>query len=217
MQLDLLTLFAEDTPASHFLQPGSAEARKMTATSGWKCIGSWLPSGPVGCLLKTLLGISAWASTKCYLTWKAKATPAGRLLFQLAPSMPNIEGIGSGLLPMMVAYDATPGGPNNHYKGWATRRSIDRAEAYTVETSYRHAQEERQAEFAKKGQDLQLPLNVAVKMFPTPTVQDASNNGGPSQADRNTPPLNAIAGGALNPQWVEWLMGFPEGWTDLDR
>ena len=117
MQLDLLTLFAEAIPASHFLQPGSAEARKMTVTSGQKCIGSWLPSGPVGCLLKTLLATSAWASTKCYLTWKAKATPAGRLLFQLAPSMPNIEGIGSGLLPMMVAYDATPGGPNNHYKG----------------------------------------------------------------------------------------------------
>ena len=23
-------------------------------------------------------------------------------------------------------------------------------------------------------------------------------------------------GGQLNPQWVEWLMGFPIGWTDLD-
>jgi hypothetical protein len=23
--------------------------------------------------------------------------------------------------------------------------------------------------------------------------------------------------GVLNPQWVEWLMGFPEGWTDLNN
>jgi hypothetical protein len=23
-------------------------------------------------------------------------------------------------------------------------------------------------------------------------------------------------GGQLNPQWVEWLMGFPLGWTDLE-
>ena len=23
-------------------------------------------------------------------------------------------------------------------------------------------------------------------------------------------------GGQLNPQWVEWLMGFPQGWTDLE-
>jgi hypothetical protein len=25
------------------------------------------------------------------------------------------------------------------------------------------------------------------------------------------------ADGALNPAWVEWLMGFPAGWTDLDH
>jgi hypothetical protein len=24
-------------------------------------------------------------------------------------------------------------------------------------------------------------------------------------------------GGQLNPQWVEWLMGFPIGWTDLNN
>jgi hypothetical protein len=54
------------------------------------------------------------------------------------------------------------------------------------------------------------------RMFPTPTKQDAANNGGPSQHVRNTPPLNAVAGGALNPEWVEWLMGWPIGWTALD-
>ncbi len=24
-------------------------------------------------------------------------------------------------------------------------------------------------------------------------------------------------GGHLNPTWVEWLMGFPKGWTDLEH
>ena len=24
------------------------------------------------------------------------------------------------------------------------------------------------------------------------------------------------AGGSLNPNWVEWLMGYPIGWTDLE-
>ena len=51
--------------------------------------------------------------------------------------------------------------------------------------------------------------------FPTPTAQDAKNNGGPSQQLRNTPPLNAVANGPLNPQFVEWLMGWPIGWTGL--
>jgi hypothetical protein len=56
-------------------------------------------------------------------------------------------------------------------------------------------------------------------LIPTPTGQDRENNGGPSQYDRNTPPLNAIvgpkAGLKLQPAFVEWMMGYPIGWTDL--
>jgi hypothetical protein len=28
--------------------------------------------------------------------------------------------------------------------------------------------------------------------------------------------MRAGNGGKLNPKWVEWLMGFPLGWTDLE-
>lgn len=52
--------------------------------------------------------------------------------------------------------------------------------------------------------------------WPTPTAQDAKNNGAPSQMARNTKPLNAEVGGKLNPMWVEWLMGWPIGWTGLE-
>ena len=30
------------------------------------------------------------------------------------------------------------------------------------------------------------------------------------------PSMNARNNGLLNPEWVEWLMGFPIGWTDCD-
>jgi len=56
-----------------------------------------------------LLVSSRWDSTEFSLTWKAKATPAGRLLFQLAPSTPRIDATASGLLggvwPTAVAND----------------------------------------------------------------------------------------------------------------
>ena len=55
-------------------------------------------------------------------------------------------------------------------------------------------------------------------MWPTPTVNDSKNNGGPSQLrdrEKKGKNLNAKAGGSLNPEWVEWLMGYPKGWTDL--
>ena len=54
-------------------------------------------------------------------------------------------------------------------------------------------------------------------MFATPTTQDASNNAGPSQFKRNSLPLNAQVGGALNPEWVSVLMGFPPTWTEVDE
>jgi hypothetical protein len=76
-------------------------------------------------------------------------------------------------------------------------------------------------------------LSAQVKSWPTVTTQDAKNNAGPSQFKRNTRPLNVEAclhslsspqgrkenGTAsqkvLNPQFVEWLMGWPIGWTEF--
>jgi len=94
--------------------------------------------------------------------------------------------------------------------------------------------------------------NKRFARLPTVTAQDVKNDGGPSQSNRHTRPLNLIVkrwptvrtqsktgggsgldggsgarrmmtdaerqernGGSLNPPWVEWLMGWPIGWTDL--
>jgi hypothetical protein len=65
--------------------------------------------------------------------------------------------------------------------------------------------------------------------LPTPTANEAKNNPGtPSQWNRNDS-LNVEAAKAightketigndmrLNPLFVEWMMGFPTGWTDLE-
>jgi hypothetical protein len=51
--------------------------------------------------------------------------------------------------------------------------------------------------------------------WPTPTAHNAKETNAPSESERNTPTLAAQAGGQLNPTWVEWLMGWPLGWTDL--
>lgn len=75
-------------------------------------------------------------------------------------------------------------------------------------------------DFARAGRDGSggddLATAVARETFPTPTVQDAKNNGAASQHERNTKPLNAEVGGALNPDWVAWLMGWPQGWDSVE-
>jgi hypothetical protein len=58
-------------------------------------------------------------------------------------------------------------------------------------------------------------LATAVKKWPTPTAHNAKETNAPSEANRNTPTLAAQVGGQLNPDWVEWLMGWPIGLTDL--
>jgi len=59
----------------------------------------------------------------------------------------------------------------------------------------------------------------------TPTAHLAKEGGYPAEWTRHTPTLTAEAmksemkphsSGYLNPDWVEWLMGVPTGWTDLD-
>ena len=63
-------------------------------------------------------------------------------------------------------------------------------------------------------------LQTVVRFMPTPAAQDAKNSTlPPSQAGRDTLPGQMIRDGRqgqLNPNWVEWLMGFPPGWTDVD-
>ena len=68
------------------------------------------------------------------------------------------------------------------------------------------------------GHSIQIRLQDQVnnpKLWPTPIQRMYKDKGYPSEYGRNEIPLAAQVGGPLNPDWVEWLMGWPIGWTDL--
>ena len=50
------------------------------------------------------------------------------------------------------------------------------------------------------------------RLLPTPNTVDAK---GGTRKGKGQEQLCHLVGGSLNPTWVEWLMGFPAGWTDL--
>jgi hypothetical protein len=57
------------------------------------------------------------------------------------------------------------------------------------------------------------------KMWPTPSASEnkAGKPGGKMQKMLgNHPEVRGKGGGTLNPTWVEWLMGYPLGHTDLN-
>jgi hypothetical protein len=77
---------------------------------------------------------------------------------------------------------------------------------------------QRTKKYAQSG----TPLSLAVRIFPTPTAGNSKSGGylaewGGSGARKAMAELVSPDEmfGPLNPTWVEWLMGWPTGWTDL--
>ena len=205
-----LTLFPAGTldHASLLVLPGSEKARKMTVTSGRKYAEFCTKSDPVGLLVKMLLDTSVWGSTTCFLTWKAKVTKQSRLYFQLVPSTPHTDETECSLWPTpranKIGGESSPGfSPTleQTVRMWPTPRANDAEKRGNVSTDPRNG------------------LPGIVKMWPTPAAQDAKNATlPPSQSDRDTVPGAVIRSGEtgqLNPEWVEALMCFPIGWTEV--
>jgi len=66
-----------------------------------------------------------------------------------------------------------------------------------------------------RGTGFGLSVTTPPLRWPTPTAHMAKETNAPSEALRNEPSMASRVGGSLNPTWVEWLMGWPLGWTDL--
>lgn len=68
-----------------------------------------------------------------------------------------------------------------------------------------------------------LTAHIVENMYPTPTTprpHDSENTAGkymPGQKQKDLTYEVAREGGQLNPDWVEALMGYPLGWTDITK
>lgn len=211
-----LTLFPEDSRASLFPSPGSAEAVRMTVTSGQKCCALLKNSGPLGSLAKMLLESSIWRSTRRYLIWKPKATPQGRLLFRLAPSTPRTDGTGSPL--WLGTMTASQTGGNHSLRSEERRKGRVPSPAEFVMLWPAPTARDYKDGTAQACRNVPVNglLGRAVHLYPTPIASDWKNRGNRDYRKGREFQLQTAVGGKLNPMWVEWLMGFPIGWTDLE-
>ena len=143
-------------------------------------------------------------------TWPRSGLMQNGIAYQLPPLVRPTDETGSGLWP-------TPVVPNGG-------RSVSHVNDWRGRTAYHN------------GKKVQVNLAQAVKLWPTPRANMGTGAGaGPNlQGGMNlqtavrfhtprTSPRSAreldgtspLGHGGLNPTWVEWLMGFPLGWTDL--
>ncbi len=200
-----------DFHASHSQRQDSGKDFRMTAIYGRKCAGLLPNCGPVGCLGKMLLASLIWGSTKRYLTWQKRDTLFSHSYFRLAASAHGMSA--SELLSSRLMFPT----PLASDKG--TNRDAQNLDVYLSENGV----------FRKKnrnGSIWSLPLSAAV-FYLTPVASDgfrstlkpsafetAKKNGNLSAQVISME--NSVSDtAALNPDWVEWLMGFPQGWTDV--
>ena len=209
-----------DTPASPSPLPGSKEARKMTAISGRKYFRLFKQNAPLGLFARMFLDTSVWASTRCYLTWKIRpVTQSKHFVLELCPSMPRTADSESGLLQEM----------------WATPNTMDHLPQRSLESMMKRANGQRKGRTRPSNLREQVnPETVnlhQIFMWPTPTAVDYKGARKPESMKKTgrNPMTNSLKdavehenptgsgqlSGSLNPTWVEWLMGYPEGWTDL--
>ena len=197
-------------PVSPSPPPENGRALRMNATCGRKC-AALLPScGPVGCLGKMLLDSSIWGSTKRSLTWQKRDTLFSHSYFRLAVSAHGMSA--SELLSSRLMFPT----PLASDKG--TSRDAANLDVFLSDNGIFRKRN-------KNGSIWSLSLSAAV-FYLTPTASEGYRSTLKPTAFRNQSPSSNLSAqvihqerplsdtAALNPDWVEWLMGFPQGWTD---
>ena len=105
------------------------------------------------------------------------------------------------------------GGSGAAKKGKQINEKFPTPTANTAKNSISEAQLKRNS----------LDLLNYVNLYPTPCTTGMSNGSGncqkilkiPHLSDEEKRSMRSGNGGRLNPEWVEWLMGFPIGWTEV--
>ncbi|CAI8898511.1 conserved hypothetical protein [Pseudomonas sp. IT-232MI5] len=214
----LLTWFLADSRVRTFQLPGLALAStELAPGSGVK----WRESSA-----RYDLSSSTWKTHLCLweedLHWSSVTLPKWGMtrsgaLFQHPTAERPISGTGYGLLPTPWAGDSRRGDCLSE----RLRRSPNLVTAAnlwstpTVHGNHNHPGSSKNAGWG---------LSSAVKQWPTPVASMAKGSSPAaltrkSGADRSNDRLDhavmASDGGQLNPEWVEWLMGWPIGWTEL--
>ena len=131
----------------------------------------------------------------------------------------TIRGTGYGLSPNGLDSFHTPN-TNGLDGGSNSRRALKKRMEFWPTPVHSEARQGLQIRReGKKG--TQTSLSTAVLTWPTPRTKGMCGGTGSWELlKKNTTveearKMGAGNGGQLNPTWVEWLMGWPLGWTDL--
>ncbi len=185
--------------------------------------------------IKTLKNNSSLPSGDYLATWPRAGMTRSGIVYQLVPLAPLTGGIGCGWWRTPAAQEPgwkhievvdkdgnPPTHPNQRFYDKKTGRVVQQGLTQQVRMwptpRAGKTTSETEENFRKRyaeGKQSTPPLALAVKMLPTPRAIYGEHPG-MKDSSHLTGVANKGIGGQLNPTWVEWLMGWPLGWTDLN-
>jgi hypothetical protein len=160
-------------------------------------------------------------------TWPRAGTTRNGIAYQQQPLAPLTGATGSGLLPTPENRGSVAGWPTPTGSVAQLGESPESWLALTIAVQIwptptaGDSKNTANATAKRRNPDSRhhsgTTLVDAVRMWPTPTKSDGEGGPGVSNRRKGGKNLRTAVRGQLNPTWVEWLMGFPLGWTDLGR
>ena len=216
-----LTLFAEDSLAKTSPLPGEAQALMVNVADYGQNTPDLLASFDRDSYLwRTSQHCLVEGLTEFSETWPRSGMMRNGTAYRLPPLVRLTEGTESGLWRTPQAGDSERGITRDKDK-LEKRLSNGGQLSLTTQIVHPHLWPTPtvSGNYNRKGASKTSGdgLATAVKMWPTPTAHNSKEGVYPAEYLRNTPTPAAVAGGRLNPTWVEWLMGFPAGHTDLNN
>jgi hypothetical protein len=221
----LLTWYLAASPARTSVLPEKAPASTASAPA---CGATWRgslarfdrDSLTWKTAQRSLLGDSELSS----VIWPRSGMTAAGQCWELPTLEPITSGTDSGLwLPTPCATDAGSGRMNTS-TGSSNQRPMlalmARKNLWPTPTTQDNVQV-RGMGAAANAPSRGTTLGGAARYWPMPTVNDSKNSTLPeSQRERDGLAGSLLrmgepTGGQLNPMFVEWLMGWPLGWTEL--
>lgn len=140
---------------------------------------------------------------------KTSQTLGQKELNEFAKSWPKEGMIVDGVCYPLEMWERGTKGKDGSY--WATPTTMDHLPPRSKKAMERHFATHRKG----RTKPPTLREQMIPELWPTPAARDYKDKASPSERNRNTPTLATHAGGQLNPTWVEWLMGYQIGWTEL--
>ncbi len=211
-------------PAKTCPSPGRGKASTAPSpASGFPCFASSAPSARPSCSGKTFLAPDGGAWTALSPVSAASVTRWSGPKSQPRTSAPPTCAEGSSSLPTYPTPSASSYGSNKG--GAAGRTGEERLSLQSMATRGQWPTPSVKGNYNRAGLSPRsgdglatAVLRAAGKQWPTPIASDATRGGGQSQtsrAEKTGAGLRNAVEGPLNPDWVELLMGFPQGWTKI--